>query len=142
MKPKFEDTTAWQQAEVLMQPALIRLVDRVRRGLDDSAWEGRYEEVETPIPGYSLCLQRSQQEIRVDVWELCYQICFLPYAPARIDETRAVKIDTSLLDRDGEIDWNRLDAKAGEVVAKMLAALPEANASEPLPDDRNADKID
>ncbi|HEY9753194.1 MAG TPA: hypothetical protein V6C46_09590 [Coleofasciculaceae cyanobacterium] len=45
MIPKFQDLATWQQADQLMQPAYIRLIDILRQTLERSTWEGRYEEV-------------------------------------------------------------------------------------------------
>jgi len=43
MSPKITDTVAWQQAELLMQPTFIRIIDNIRNQLDESAWKGTYE---------------------------------------------------------------------------------------------------
>ncbi len=43
--PKFADQTAWQQAEILMQPALIRVIDNIRKQLEISTWRGDYQTV-------------------------------------------------------------------------------------------------
>jgi len=43
MPPKITDTVAWHQAELLMQPAFIRVIDRMQ--LDESAWKGTYQNV-------------------------------------------------------------------------------------------------
>ena len=45
MPPKFADNIAWQQAELLMQPAFIRILDRIRKQLDTSSWKETYENV-------------------------------------------------------------------------------------------------
>jgi len=37
MSPKITDTVAWQ-AELLMQPTFIRIIDNIRNQLDESAW--------------------------------------------------------------------------------------------------------
>ncbi len=46
MMPKFSDVATWQQAEQLMQPAFIRLVDNLRKQLEQSPWKGTYEDVQ------------------------------------------------------------------------------------------------
>ncbi|MEM8605140.1 MAG: hypothetical protein AAGF24_15065 [Cyanobacteria bacterium P01_H01_bin.121] len=46
MKPKIPDLATWQQAELIMQPAFIRLVDVLRQQLETSEWEATYEDVE------------------------------------------------------------------------------------------------
>ncbi len=163
MKPKIADLTAWHQAEVLMQPAFIRIIDNLRKQLDETDWQGTYEEVllwpddtsedlralvlqlraeresadpETsaaleqrlaelpaPFPGHVLRLQKGDREVRVDLWDLCYQVCFVNYTA---DGTEAVTIDTQLLDQDsGDVDWNRLDEKTRALIEAIFAGLPE-----------------
>ncbi|MBO0349040.1 hypothetical protein J0895_07985 [Phormidium pseudopriestleyi FRX01] len=125
MKPKFKDTLAWQQAEILMQPALIRVLDNIRKQLEDSSWEGTYEDVQTPLPGYLLCLKRGEAEQKFNVWELCFEICFQNYSPTHAaPESRDVEVDSSLIDEEGEVDWNRLDEKAKQLVEEIFANLP------------------
>ncbi len=161
MPPKITNSLAWQQAELLMQPTFIRVVDNVRKLLDNSSWKGTYQDVliwadgtseetkaivtqlvqeletatpeegsqiretlaklPTPHPGYHLCLQRQEQQVNVDLWELCYQVCFVEYNIS--DDT--VDIDTSLIDESGDVEWNLLDKKAKRVVEEMFASLPE-----------------
>ncbi len=125
MKPKFKNSLAWQQAELLMQPCLIRLLDNIRKYLEASSWEGTYENVQTPIPGYVLCLKMGGNQLTFDLWELCYQICFIDYKPTHADaETQEVEIDTSLIDETGDVDWNKLEVKAKKLVEDLLANLP------------------
>lgn len=161
MPPKISNSVAWQQAELLMQPAFIRVVDNIRKLLEESPWKGTYQDVliwpagtnvktqeivtkflqeletatpeqadelretlsrlPTPYPGYHLCLQRQEQKVSIDLWELCYQVSFLDYSPG--DE--AVNIDTSLIDEIGDVDWQRLDAKVKELVEQVFANLPD-----------------
>lgn len=42
--PKFATPLATAKAEKLMQPALIRVIDNIRKQLDISDWQGNYEE--------------------------------------------------------------------------------------------------
>lgn len=178
MLPKISDPSVWQQAEILMQPAFIRIIDNFRKQLDTSSWKGTYQDVlvwasdtsdetkaivtqllaemETatsqrsaeirhtlaklpmPHPGYHLCLQRQDQQIRetspsndeassefvsIDLWELCYKLCFRDYLPG----TEVIDIDTNLIDEMGEVDWNLLDEKAKSLVEEIFAQLPETN---------------
>ena len=131
MKPTFKNTLAWEQAQVLMQPALLRVVDNIRRELDTSDWKGKYREVSSPIPGYHLCLSRSDHQVEIDIWELCYKVCFDKYEPVQHifsheDETSyPVEIDTRLIDDLGEIDWQLLESKAQQFVRKVFNTLPE-----------------
>jgi hypothetical protein len=161
MLPKITNSSAWQQAELLMQPAFIRVVDNIRKQLDESSWKGTYhdvliwpanttdetkalvnqllqametatpEEVEEiratltrlpmPHPGYHLLLQRQEQQVSVDLWDLCYQVCFLNFNP----ENTAVDIDTSLIDQLGDVDWLSLEEKTKRLVKQVFASLPE-----------------
>lgn len=163
-RPRFSNTTTWQQAEVLMQPVFIRLVDNLRKELDQSQWRGRYQEeaiwpdgvpLETrnrvqelqqqlaiappeealaleealarlpkPQPSYTLYLERDDRTVSVDLWQLCYQICFSNYHPLlHQDEEVTVEVDTSLLDETGDVDWQRLDTKTQEIVHQIFASL-------------------
>jgi hypothetical protein len=127
MKPKFKDMVAWQQAELLMQPALIRIVDQVRKQLEQTNWKATYNDVQTPIPGYELCLENHNASVCVDLWELCYQVCFLDYTSTHAaQESLEVEIDTSLIDETGDVDWQYLDTKAQQMVAQVFASLPSA----------------
>jgi len=166
-RPRFSNAAAWHQAEVLMQPVFIRLVDNLRKELDQSQWRGTYreevvwpdtvssetrEQVEAlqhqlaiappeetlaleealarlpkPLPSYFLCLEREGKTVTVDLWQLCYQICFVNYHPLLLQEEEVtVEVDLSLLDETGDIDWQRLDAKAQGVVRQIFTSLTEA----------------
>jgi hypothetical protein len=128
MKPKITSQLAWQQAEILMQPALIRLLDNIRNRLDKSIWQGTYQEISTPIPGYQLCLKYEGEQRYIDIWELCYQVCFINYQPTHGEmESMEVDIDTSLINEMGEVDWNRLDTKSRLIVEDFFANLPTFN---------------
>lgn len=161
MPPKIPNSNTWQQAELLMQPAFIRVLDNIRKHLDTSVWRGTYhdvliwppgiteeikgtvtrllqdmenatpEQVEDirehlsrlpiPHPGYHLRLQRQEQEVNVDLWDLCYQVCFLNYS---LEHTE-IDIDTSLIDESGEVDWQHLENKTKQLVKQMFDSLPE-----------------
>lgn len=123
MKPKFANEQAWQQAEILMQPAYIRLVDRIRRQTEASDVQVSYEEVTAPYPSHLLCLQQGDRTLRVDIWDLCFQVCFVNYEPlAAVEGEQLVEIDTSLFDPDSnELDWSKLDAKAQSAIGQVFA---------------------
>lgn len=131
MKPTFKTTVAWEQAQMLMQPSLLRVIDNIRKELESSQWKGTYREVTAPIPGYHLCLSSGDRRIEIDIWELCYQVCFQKYEPiqhifSHEDETAyPVDIDTRLIDDLGEIDWQLLESKAQQSVRKVFSNLPE-----------------
>lgn len=126
MKPQFQDTLAWQQAELLMQPAYIRILDHIRKQLEESSWKGTYQEVQTPFPGYNLCLEHKEQQLCVDLWDLCFRVCFRNYNGSHAElERQAVEIDTSLIeDETKDVDWQRLDTKARHVVEQVFTNLP------------------
>ena len=125
MKPKFKDTVAWQQAEMLMQPALIRILDQVRKQLENTTWKATYNNVETPLPGYELCLESNDTSVCVDLWELCFKVCFRNYSSTHTEqESQEVEIDTSLIDETGDVDWQCLDTKAQHLVEQVFADLP------------------
>lgn len=161
--PKFANPETWQQAELLMQPAFIRVIDNIRKQLEQSSWKGTYRDVQVwaegipeetkaialhlqqqladatpeqaadieeqlarlpqPYPGYELCLQKHDQQINIDLWQLCYQICFRNYAQLESGETETVEIDTGLIDETGDVDWQRLDAKAQQFVGQIFDDL-------------------
>jgi len=126
MKPQFTDTLAWQQAELLMQPAYIRILDHIRKQLELSSWKATYQEVQTPFPGYLLVLQHKDHQVSVDLWDLCFQVCFRNYSHSHAElESQKVEIDTSLIEDDtGDVDWPCLDAKARQLVEQVFANLP------------------
>jgi hypothetical protein len=55
------------------------------------------------------------QTATVDVWDLCFAVCFRDYHPQR-----PAGVDPALLDADGEIDWLALDQKAKVLVEQAL----------------------
>ncbi|MBD2577614.1 hypothetical protein [Oscillatoria sp. FACHB-1406] len=125
MKPKFKNVRAWEQAQLLMQPAFIRIIDHIRKQLDRSAWKGTYEEVETPYPTYLLHLKLGTRSQVIDIWELCYQVCFKNYEPTHAAMTSVeVEIDTTAIDEMGEVNWQRLDEKAKQLIENIFANLP------------------
>ena len=125
MKPKITSPIAWKQAELLMQPAMIRVLDNIRKQLEESVWTGTYQEVQVPIPGYQLMLEHQGEQRSVDIWELCYRVCFVNYPPAHAQmQSQEVVIDTSLIEDDtSDVDWNRLDAKASQLIQEIFANL-------------------
>ena len=130
MKPRFKTRLAWEQAQLLMQPALIRVLDNIRKNLETSSWRGTYKEVTHPIPGYLLCLSKENKTVEVDIWQLCYQVCFKQYIPSvqhlfsELEERSCeVEIDQRLLDETGEVDWQLIEAKAQQAVREVFNRL-------------------
>jgi hypothetical protein len=126
MQPKFTDELAWQQAEFLMQPIYIRIIDRIRQQSEVSTWKVSYEEIRDPHPINYLCLESQHKLLKFDIWDLCYQVCFLNYEGSHSElQSQLVEVDTSLIDLDaGSPDWLRLDNKAKDVVARIFENLP------------------
>jgi hypothetical protein len=126
MQPQFANELAWQQAEFLMQPIYIRIIDRIRQQSETSTWQVSYEEVKEPHPTNYLCLQSHDRQLKFDIWDLCYQVCFFNYDGSHSEqESQIVEVDTSLIDMEAGIpDWVRLDNKAKDVVAKIFNNLP------------------
>ncbi|UIE35936.1 hypothetical protein [Leptodesmis sichuanensis] len=171
MTPKIPNRIVWQQAEVLMQPAFIRLIANITQQLEQSDWRGDYEDVQmwpegtsetdkmlvaslrsqletaspaevdaitqslaqlpTPFPGYQLRLSRGDRQVSVDLWDLCYRICFQDYDSVSgtshaVDAAigGSVVIDPSLFDETGDVDWHQLDDKTKQLVNQIFANLP------------------
>ena len=126
MQPKFVSELAWQQAEFLMQPIYIRIIDRIRQQSEVSTWKVSYEEVRDPHPINYLCLESEDKQLKFDIWDLCYQVCFLNYDGSHSElESRIVEVDTSSIDLEtGTIDWMLLDNKAKAVIDNIFDNLP------------------
>lgn len=168
MTPKFANSQVWQQANLLMQPAFIRVIDNIRKQLETSNWHGSYDnqllwpdhtsdetkarvlelqaqlkqannpsaiadveqqlaDLPEPFPQYALCLKQGDQEQRIDLWQLCYQVCFEEYDPQQDsdpDAEQTVVIDESLIDTEiGDVDWVALDNKAKAVISSVFEDL-------------------
>ena len=126
MQPKFASELDWQQAEFLMQPIYIRIIDRIRQQSEVSTWKVSYEEVRDPHPINYLFLESEDKQLKFDIWDLCYQVCFLNYDGSHSElESQIVEVDTSSIDLEtGTIDWMLLDNKAKAVIAKIFDNLP------------------
>ncbi|MEB3291856.1 MAG: hypothetical protein VKJ24_01725 [Synechococcales bacterium] len=161
MRPKFANLEAWHQAEILMQPAFIRLIDNLTQRVEASSWHSSYQDVmrwdeevceetrgriallqqelktttsddrateiqavlaqlPSAYPSYELCLTQGDRTASVDIWDLCYQICFRD-----LDNHQPVTVDRSLLDEVGQVDWIALDEKTKWVVETLFTQLDE-----------------
>jgi hypothetical protein len=72
----------------------------------------------SPVPAYQLQLSRNGDTLVLDVWQLCFQVCFVDYvvnSPAQVDR--------DLLDIDNEVNWITLDEKAKRLVEIALREL-------------------
>ncbi len=111
-----------------MQPIYIRIIDRIRQQSEVSTWKVSYEEVRDPHPIHYLCLEFEQRQLKFDIWDLCYQVCFLNYDGSHSElESQIVEVDTNLIDMDASSpDWMRLDNKAKDVIARIFDNLPHS----------------
>lgn len=123
--PKFADELAWQQAELLMQPIYIRILDRIRQQSELTTWEVCYEAVQIPQPTNYLCLRSGDRQFRYDLWDLCYQVCFVDYHGSHGElEPRTVVVDTSLINlANHSPDWHQIDTKAQATIAHIFDSL-------------------
>jgi hypothetical protein len=141
MKPKFVNEQAWEQAEILMQPAYIRLVDQIRQQTEENEQDIQvsYEEITTPYPSNLMCLQPkgskapTGKSLRVNIWDLCFQVCFISYEPLPAQQVeQLVAIDISLFNPDSqEIDWTKLDLKAQAAVHQVFARFKLLSSTTP-----------
>ena len=130
-----DELSTWKTSykETLVWDADISEEERGRVGLlqqelksttdNDRAYEIEQilESLPKPYPAYEWKLERGEELVTIDVWELCYKICFtLDYDP-RID--RPAQVDNTLFDGD-EVDWISLDQKAKHLVTEILSQLP------------------
>lgn len=149
------------QAEQLMQPCFIRVVDNLRKQTEELDWRSEYVEqllwpegttteqqqqvadltaslkqatpeeaqrleqalaqLPTPTPAYQLRLSHEDRTAALDLWGLCFQICFQTYDPKQ-----PVAVDSTLLGDDNEVDWLTLDEKAKTLIALALAQATSA----------------
>ena len=123
MKPTFKTAQAWEQAQTLMQPTLIRVVDHLRQLVEASNWQGDYEKIEEPLPGFELHLTQGEKVHVLKLWDLCFQVCFVDYPTTHLDVDPLVDIDTQLLDESGDVEWEVLDQKVRELLAAVFAGL-------------------
>jgi len=111
------DTTEAQRQQVKALAAQLETAEpdaaiAIRQQLD---------QLPTPAPAYELRLSRDDRTVTLDIWELCFQVCFYAYS---LDQP--VTVDESLWDKTGDIDWLVLDEKAQEIVVSAINRLIES----------------
>lgn len=128
---RYEDLQAWPAGTQTAQKerwAELSAMLETTQTLDVEAVEAELATLPSPELSYRLNLEREDQQIQFDLWQLCYQVCFRTYVPGLPsdtgEETQAVEIDNQLLDNQGEVDWVALDAKALTVVEQIMQSLP------------------
>ena len=75
-------------------------------------------------PGYELRLEKDDRQVNVDLWALCYRICFRS-ADGEWTDDFPVEVDTRLFDEVGEVDWNLLEEKTKQIVERVFENLPQ-----------------
>ena len=121
MQPEFKNQLAWEQAEILMQPILIRVIDNLRQSLETSEWNGTYQEIQQPYPGHQLLLTKDGNAVTIDIWQLCFKVCFLNYQEDF--PYSYIDIDTSLIAEDGEVNWLNIENKTKQIIENMFTNL-------------------
>jgi hypothetical protein len=116
--PKIKTQIEYDKAQALMQPIFIRVLDNIRQESEELNWLVSYEEIQEPFPSYIVCLQKDDYQIKKNIWQLCFAICFINYSETP-DEYEDVKTDQSLFDEHGEINWWELDHKT-KILVKTL----------------------
>ena len=128
MKPTFQNATDWEKAEILMQPAFIRVMDNLRKQLEKSNLVATYEEVQEPFPGYQLTLTHEENTMTISIWEICFKVCFLEYqfsSQELSEESKMVEIDDSLFNEEQVIDWQKLETKTQQVIQTIFENFPK-----------------
>jgi hypothetical protein len=80
------------------------------------------ETLPKPYPAYEWKLERGEEVVTIDVWELCYKICFT--ADFNPQTEVPATVDQELFDEDYGVDWTVLDQKAKQLVTEILSQLP------------------
>ena len=117
--PKISTQIEYEKAQALMQPIFIRVLDNIRKESESLNWLVSYQEIEQPFPSYIVCLQKDDYQIKKNIWQLCFAICFVNYNDNQ-DENEKVKTDQSLFDEDGEINWQELENKTKALVKTLF----------------------
>ncbi|MDJ0730799.1 MAG: hypothetical protein QNJ33_12475 [Crocosphaera sp.] len=128
MKPTFKNATDWEKAEILMQPAFIRVMDNLRKQLEKSNLVASYEEVQNPFPGYQLILTQKEDSLTISIWEICFQVCFIDYKFSSINSSQdsiMVEIDENLFNENKEINWQNLETKTQQIIQNIIDNFPE-----------------
>ena len=110
------ETSDWQGSydEAPLYPADMSEADRAEFERLRQAWaatkdrdekaaiEASLAELPQPATGYWLCLAKENRSARADLWELCYQICFLDYGrPLTIACHSPIETSGDHADREG-----------------------------------------
>lgn len=116
IEPKFKNPSDYEKAKLLMQPIFIRLIDNIRKQSELLTWVVEYQQGETLADGYFVTLKKDDFGITKNLWELCFDVCFLNYQSS----SDLVEVDHSLLEDEQELDWLAIDTKTKLLVEKLL----------------------
>lgn len=143
-KGQYEDVLVWgEDVDEITKTRVLALRSELEQASGDvssdqaiadlAAVEQALAQLPAPFPGYQLCLSQATHQVCIDLWEICYRICFRDYdvesGTSRQkgfgqSPSRGVEVDASLFDETGEVDWDRLDAKTRTLVDQIFATLP------------------
>ncbi|WP_107668937.1 hypothetical protein [Cyanothece sp. BG0011] len=127
MKPTFENATDWDKAEILMQPAFIRVMDNLRKQLETSNLKATYEEIKEPLPGYQLILSHEDNSVTISIWDICFKVCFIDYELSSTKSSQdsiIVEIDENLFKEGGVIHWDNLEQKTQKIIQNIIDEFP------------------
>ncbi|WP_048321033.1 hypothetical protein [Crocosphaera watsonii] len=128
MKPTFKNTIDWEKADILMQPAFIRVMDNLRKELEKTNLVATYEDIQEPFPGYQLILTKENDSVSISIWEICFQVCFTDYQFSSNNSSQAsimVEIDENLFNGDNEINWQQLEIKTQQTIQTIINNFPK-----------------
>lgn len=128
MKPTFKNTTDWEKADILIQPAFIRVMDNLRKELEKTNLVATYEDIQEPFPGYQLILTKENDSVSISIWEICFQVCFTDYQFSSNNSSQAsimVEIDENLFNGDNEINWQQLEIKTQQTIQTIINNFPK-----------------
>ncbi len=127
MKPTFQNATDWEKAEILMQPAFIRVMDNLRKQIEKSNLVATYEEIKEPLPGYQLILTHEDNSVTISIWDICFKVCFIDYKFSSTESPQdsiMVEIDENLFQEGGVINWDSLEQKTQKTIQNIIDNFP------------------
>jgi len=112
------DTTAAQRQQVRDLAAQLEGASPE----EETVIRQQLSQLPSPVPSYELQLTQGAGETlaasrtaTLDLWELCFAVCFSDYRPGQ-----PATVDPALLDPSGEVDWLVLDEKAKTLVEQAI----------------------
>lgn len=131
-KTSYQENLIWEDSVSNEERGRIGLLQQELKTTTDNDRASEIEQIlETlpkPYPAYEWRLDRGDQIVTIDVWELCYKICFTEDFNPRSEAP--AQVDLELFDDEGDVDWAVLDEKAKQLVTEILSQLPTLNGVE------------